>query len=178
MARNPDAKGGASSFGGSPQFSPDVKVGPQGSFGPVSPKAPANLNRWGSDANPFKPILRYNPVQSPKQAAYVDARWSPAGQTPARGESVTIKGVNDDWRGKPAIARGAENAGASVRHNPVQSPKQAAYVAARWSPEGQKPARGKEVTIKGVTDAGWGRRAVGRVGGGMGGGGLMNRNNR
>ena len=127
--------------------------------------------------DPVKEVLRYNPVQSPKQAAYVDARWSPAGQTPARGESVTIKGVNDDWRNKPAIARGAENAGASVRYNPVQSSKQAAYVNARQSPAGQTPARGKEVSIKGATDVGWGRRAVGRGGGfagGMGGGGLMN----
>ena len=133
----------------------------------------AKTSVWGPD--PVKEVLRYNPVQSPKQAAYVDSRWGQS--TPARGELVTIKGINDDWRNKPAVARGAENTGASVRYNPVQSPKQAAYVAARWSPEGQKPARGKEVTVKGVTDVGWGRRAVGRVGGGGmlgGGGGLMN----
>jgi hypothetical protein len=174
MARNLDAKGGASSFGGSPQFFEGVTVGPKGSFGSYSPtRAPGKPSSF--DAEPTF-VNRWNPVtQSPKQAAYVASKQT---ATPARGQEVTIKGINDFW-GKRAIAQGVENTGESKRVNPVtaNSPKQTAYVAAKWSPEGQKPARGKEVTIKGVTDAGWGRRAVGRGGGfagGMGGGGLMN----
>jgi hypothetical protein len=163
------AKGGGVSMNASPQFSADVKVGSAGSFGPVSPKTPANTSSF--DTSPLKPVLSYNPVvQSPKQAAYVEARQT---ATPARGQEVTLKGVNDGWAGKKAVAQGFDNTGASQRYNPVQPPKQAAYVNAR---QGQPPARGQEVSIKGVNDSWGGTRAVGR-GGGIGGGifGIKNR---
>jgi hypothetical protein len=141
------AKGGASSFGGSPQFSEGVTVGPKGSFGPYSPPRPAGRPS-SFDAEPTF-VNRWNPVtQSPKQAAYVNARQ---GQPPARGEEVTIKGVNDGLFGKKVVARGLDNTGASVRVRPADSPTQAAYSNARWANE--TPARNK--FLPGITD-GWG----------------------
>jgi hypothetical protein len=138
-------------MGGSPQFSEGVKVGPKGSFGPYSPPRPAGKpSDW--DAQPI-PVYRHNPVvQSPKQEAYVNARWSPAGRIPIRGENTVIKGVNDGLFGKTATVRGADNTGASVRVRPAtDSPTQAAYTGARWANE--TPARNK--FLPGLTD-GWG----------------------
>ena len=132
------AKGGGGSMGGSPQFSPDVKVGPKGSFGPLTPKTPARPGSgWDAESTPAQ---RWNPVvQSSKQKAYVNARW--ADQTPLRGGKVTS---TDGWDTPKSVAR-FDNTGASVRINPVtaNSPKQTAYVNARWAPGADNPLRGE-----------------------------------
>jgi hypothetical protein len=118
--------------------------------------------KTGLFGDPVKEVHRWNPVvQSQKQIDYANARQT---ATPARGQEVTIKGVNDNWANKRAIAQGVENTGGSQRYNPAtaNSPTQTAYREARWAPGADKPLRGAEVNIKGVSDRGWGTRTVGR----------------
>jgi hypothetical protein len=111
--------------------------------------------KTGLFSDPVKEVQRWNPVvQSPKQAAYVDARQT---ATPARGAEVTIKGVNDTWGTPRAIAQGTENTGASQRYNPAtaNSPTQTAYRDARWAPGADKPLRGTVMTSLPGLNSGW-----------------------
>jgi hypothetical protein len=125
--------------------------------------------KTGLFGDPVKEVLRWNPVvQSPAQQAYVDARQNDS--KPLRGEQVTIKGVNDDWRTKPVVARGFDSTGESQRYNPktAMSPTNSAYREAKWAAGADKPLRGESVTIKGVNDDWRNKPVVARGFGGTG----------
>jgi hypothetical protein len=108
--------------------------------------------KTGLFGDPVKEVQRWNPVvQSPTQAAYVDARQT---ATPARGSEVTIKGVNDTWNSPKAVARGTDSASQRVNPATGMSPTQSAYRDARWAPGADKPLRGSVVSLPGLS-SGW-----------------------
>lgn len=108
--------------------------------------------KTGLFGDPVKEVQRWNPVvQSPTQAAYVDARQT---ATPARGSEVTIKGVNDTWGTPRAVERGTDSTSKRVNPATGMSPTQSAYRDARWAPGADKPLRGSVVSLPGL-NTGW-----------------------